>query len=246
MKKAGPSRGKARPDCQPERLSRARIQVAAGAAGAAGASVGTPTASEITPPPAQPPPTQPPSTQPFPAPQPGSTQPAPAPQPGSQPPPTQPPAPQPGSQPPPTQPAPQQPRARRQRTARVRQHERRATPQLGSQQPEPTAAQDGPASQHVAAQVGSQQPRARRQHRPAAEADSAATRPTTTSAKNIATIVGKRFMRTSKKRTDAPCVPAAVTNWTPIRDGYRTAAHRSSNPPAAAAGVPAALARGTM
>jgi type IV secretory pathway VirB10-like protein len=241
MKKAGPSRGKARPDCQPERLSRTRVQVAAGAAGAAGASVGTPTPSEITLPPAQPPPAQPPPTQPP------STQPAPAPQPGSQPPPMQPaPAPQPGSQPPPTQPAPAQPRTRRQRTARVRQHDRRATPQLGSQQPEPTAAQDGPASQQVAAQVGSQQPRARRQHRPAAEADSAATRPTTTSAKNIATIVGKRFIRTSRKRTDAPCVPAAVTNWTPIRDGYRTAAHRSSNPPATAAGIPATLARGTM
>ncbi len=152
--------------------------------------MGTP--SEITPAPEQPPPTQPPSAQPPPV-QPPSAQPPPV-------------------QPPSVQPLAQlgaqllaQQRLRRTRTFRVRQHERLAAPQDGS-----AAAQDGPASQQLAApqagseqlpapQVGSQQPR---RHRPAAEAESAATRPTTTSEKNIATIVGKRFIRTSRERTE--------------------------------------------
>lgn len=133
-------------------------QVLAGAAGAAGAWVGTP--SEITSAPEQPPPVQPP-VQPL------------------------------------VQPLVQLRRQgrRQQRFARQRV---RSQPQLGSaaQQLGPLsqqlAAQDGPASQ-----AGSQQPRRRR--RPAAEAESAATRPTNTNANSIARNE-KRFMRTSREK----------------------------------------------
>lgn len=175
-------------------------QVLAGAAGAAGAWVGTP--SEITSAPEQPPPVQPPV------------------------------------QPPPLQPL-AQPREqlrrqgrRQQRFARQRV---RSQPQLGSaaQQLGPLsqqlAAQDGPASQ-----AGSQQPRRRR--RPAAEAESAATRPTNTNANSIARNE-KRFMRTSREKTERLWRPSSRHQLDTIRDGYRTAAHQSSNQPAAAVGT---------
>ena len=132
-------------------------------AGAAGASVGTP--SEITPAPEQPPPVQPP-VQPL------------------------------------VQPLEQQLRRQGRRQQRfARQQRARAQPQLGSaaQQLGPLsqqlAAQDGPASQ-----AGSQQLPQRRPKRPA-EAESAATRPTNTNANSIARIE-KRFMRTSREKTE--------------------------------------------